>query len=113
MGKLQDACAHVKQYTKLPSLIPLDSTSTTPYHSNPSVAHILYENGARLSIDRAATFLCMSAAEGDFPMLRLLSECGIETNIGKKKKMKNVCSSSYVVHLKISFDLQTCTHSRL
>ena len=47
------------------------------------MAHILVENGARLSIERAATFLCMAAAEGDAPMLRLLSECGVDTNIGK------------------------------
>jgi len=51
-------------------------------HSNQAVAHILFENGARLSIDRAEAFLCMAAAEGDFPMLRVLSECGVLTNIG-------------------------------
>ena len=49
------------------------------------MAHILFENGARMSIDRAATFLCMAAAEGDSPMLRLLHECGVDTNIGKHK----------------------------
>jgi len=50
---------------------------------NQAVAHILFENGARLSIERAASFLCMAAAEGDAPMLRLLFECGVDTNIGK------------------------------
>jgi hypothetical protein len=38
------------------------------------VARILYENAAALSLDRAATFLCAAAADGDFPMLRLLHE---------------------------------------
>ena len=47
------------------------------------MAHILFENGARVSIERAATFLCMAAAEGDSPMLRLLSECGVDTYIGQ------------------------------
>jgi len=51
-------------------------------NNNQAAAHILFDNGARLSLERAATFLCTAAAEGDCPMLRLLSECGVDTNIG-------------------------------
>ena len=51
-------------------------------YRNQAVAHVLFESGARLSIDRAATFLNTAAAEGDAPLLRLLFECGVDTNIG-------------------------------
>ena len=44
---------------------------------NSTVARILKENGATLSNGLAATFLCIAAAEGDFPTLKLLSECGV------------------------------------
>ena len=51
-------------------------------HGNLSVARILYENGARLSKGKAATFLCTAAANGDSSLLQMLFECGVETNIG-------------------------------
>ncbi|GAB5032884.1 potassium channel skor-like [Nannochloropsis oceanica] len=51
-------------------------------HGNLSVARILYENGARLSKGKAATFLCTAAANGDSSLLRMLFECGVDTNIG-------------------------------
>ncbi|TFJ86293.1 hypothetical protein NSK_002501 [Nannochloropsis salina CCMP1776] len=51
-------------------------------HGNLSVARVLYENGARLSKGKAATFLCTAAANGDSSLLQMLFECGVETNIG-------------------------------
>jgi len=32
----------------------------------------------------------MAAAEGDAPMLRLLSECGVDTNIGNGLKLSTI-----------------------
>jgi ankyrin repeat protein len=43
-------------------------------HGNAAVARILYENGARLSTGKAATFLCAAASEGDASLLRMLDE---------------------------------------
>ena len=41
----------------------------------------MYENGGELSAARSAPFLCTAAAEGDFPVLRLLHECGVEADM--------------------------------
>lgn len=43
-------------------------------HGNAAVARILYENGARLSKGKAATFLCTAAAYGDCALLQMLNE---------------------------------------
>jgi len=47
---------------------------------HPSI--ILLLPGARLSKGKAATFLCTAAANGDYALLQMLFECGVETNIG-------------------------------
>jgi IS5 family transposase len=43
-------------------------------HGNSAVARTLYENGARLSKGKAATFLCSAAGEGDWTTLQTLHE---------------------------------------
>lgn len=62
-----------RAYPDVPALMLLPVSTCR----NSTVARILKENGATLSNGLAATFLCIAAAEGDFPTLKLLSECGV------------------------------------
>jgi hypothetical protein len=43
-------------------------------HGNSAVARTLYENGARLSKGKGATFLCAAASDGDWTLLQTLNE---------------------------------------
>jgi hypothetical protein len=43
-------------------------------HGNAAAARLLYENGARLSKDKADDFLFAAAAEGDCSLLEILRE---------------------------------------